>query len=154
MSVRGHREVGCAILIDLHGRFLLQRRDVVPHIILPGKIGLFGGHREGNETFLECVVREVHEEISYYVSPERFKHLGAYSGNDDEVQGGTVRRQYFVARDIPVDALFMTEGSLVIAKPEDLVSIKHHLTPAAKVALDIYLGEHATETVPVTNRNR
>jgi 8-oxo-dGTP pyrophosphatase MutT (NUDIX family) len=35
----------------------------------PGKIGFFGGHREYSETYLECVVREVHEEISYFVPP-------------------------------------------------------------------------------------
>jgi len=60
-----HREIACAILIDLQGRFLLQRRDNVPNILYPGKIGLFGGHREGEETFLGCVVREVFEETGY-----------------------------------------------------------------------------------------
>jgi 8-oxo-dGTP pyrophosphatase MutT (NUDIX family) len=33
-------------------------------------IGLFGGHREGNETFLECVVREIYEEISHFLPSE------------------------------------------------------------------------------------
>ncbi|QIG92095.2 NUDIX domain-containing protein [Bradyrhizobium sp. 6(2017)] len=41
----------------------MQRRDDLPYISDPGKISLFGGRREGTETFLECVVREVHEEI-------------------------------------------------------------------------------------------
>jgi len=54
-----HRETSGAILIDSLGRFLFQLRDDIPEILYPGKIGLFGGHREGNETFLECVVREV-----------------------------------------------------------------------------------------------
>ncbi len=61
MTASGHREIACAVLVDPHGRFLLQRRDNVPNILYPGKIGLFGGHREGEETFLECVVREVSE---------------------------------------------------------------------------------------------
>ena len=60
-----HRETSGAILIDSLGRFLFQQRDNNPEILYPGMIGLFGGHREGNETFLECVVREIHEEISY-----------------------------------------------------------------------------------------
>ena len=61
-----HRQIGIAILIDSHGRFLLQQRDDIPGILHPGKIGLFGGHREGEETYLQCVVREIHEEIGYF----------------------------------------------------------------------------------------
>ena len=56
-----HREIACAILIDTRRRFLLQQRDDIVGIVHPGKVGLFGGHREGDETFLKCVVREVHE---------------------------------------------------------------------------------------------
>jgi hypothetical protein len=51
------REIDCAIIIDAQGRFLLQQRDDVPGILQP--VGLFGGHREGSETYLQCVVREV-----------------------------------------------------------------------------------------------
>src|SRR5579864_3953837 len=57
------REVACALLIDTRGHLLLQRRDDIPSILQPGKVGLFGGHREGNETYLQCVVREIYEEI-------------------------------------------------------------------------------------------
>ena len=47
-----HRESSGAILIDSLGRLLFQQRDNNPEILYPGMIGLFGGHREGNETFL------------------------------------------------------------------------------------------------------
>jgi hypothetical protein len=46
-----HREVAAALMIDTRGRFLLQQRDNIPGILFPGKIGLFGGPREGDETF-------------------------------------------------------------------------------------------------------
>jgi 8-oxo-dGTP pyrophosphatase MutT (NUDIX family) len=113
---------------------------MVPHIILPGKIALFGGHREGDETFLETVVREVHEETSYFVPPEPFKFLGSFTGADDEVEGGTTDRHYFLARDIPVDVLVITEGSLVIAKSEDLALLADEFTPVAKAALAIFFN--------------
>ena len=77
MNAPRHREIACALIIDTCGRFLLQQRDDIPGIVCPGMVGLFGGHREGDETFLQCVVREVHEEISYFVAPERFDHLQA-----------------------------------------------------------------------------
>ena len=73
-----HRETSGAILIDSLGRFLFQQRDNNPEILYPSMIGLFGGHREGNETFLECVVREIYEEISYFLPSERFTHLTSY----------------------------------------------------------------------------
>ena len=69
-----------------------------------------------DETFLQCVVREVHEEISYFVAPERFDHLASYSGTDADAQGGTLRGEFFVARDVPADALHITEGSLVLVE--------------------------------------
>ena len=76
MNASRHREIACAIIIDTSGRFLLMLSG---H---PGKVGLFGGHREGDETFLECVVRERHEEISYFVPAERFEYLASLAGAD------------------------------------------------------------------------
>lgn len=52
-------EVASAILLDMSGRFLLQQRDNSPGILHPGKISLFGGHREAGESYLQCVVREL-----------------------------------------------------------------------------------------------
>ena len=74
------REIAAAILIDTTGRLLLQRRDDKPDILQPGKVALFGGHREGDESFIDCVVREVAEEISCRVPAERFQHLLTLDG--------------------------------------------------------------------------
>ena len=111
MCLFGLRRFSCAILVDTHGRFLLQQRDDIPGIRLPGKIGLFGGHLEDDETHLQCVVREVHEEISYFLPPERFEYLASYDSSDIDVDGGTVHGEFFVARDVPVSGLLITEGS-------------------------------------------
>jgi 8-oxo-dGTP diphosphatase len=53
MTELRHREIACAILVDTLGRLLLQRRDDIPGILFPGRIGLFGGHREGNDPEVE-----------------------------------------------------------------------------------------------------
>lgn len=76
------REFAPTIVLDDRDRFLLQQRDDIAGIFYPGKIGLFGGHREGDETFLDCAVRELHEELGYYIAPERFEFLGSYEGPD------------------------------------------------------------------------
>ncbi len=45
------REIASTLLFDTAGRLLFQQRDNIAGIAEPGKIGLFGGHKEGNETF-------------------------------------------------------------------------------------------------------
>src|SRR4051794_12845228 len=130
-----NREVAAAVVIDSAGRLLLQQRDDVPGILYPGMVGLFGGHCEGNESFLECVVREVHEEIGYYVPPERFEYLVERLGEDPDVEGGIIHGHIFVARDIPSDKLVITEGSLLIVRPEDLSGFETNLAPSTRLAL-------------------
>jgi 8-oxo-dGTP diphosphatase len=78
------REIAAAILFDPAGCILLQRWDDKPGIMQPGKVGMFGGHREGAESFLDCVVREVREEISCHVPADRFRHLLTLNGADPE----------------------------------------------------------------------
>jgi 8-oxo-dGTP diphosphatase len=135
MNTLRHREIACAIIIDTRGRFLLQQRDDIPGILQPGKVGLFGGHRDGNETYLQCVVREIHEELSYFVAPDRFEHLVSYNGIEVDAEGGSVRGEFFIARDVPVDALMVTEGSLLIVEPDKLASVEHILAPSARIAM-------------------
>jgi 8-oxo-dGTP diphosphatase len=112
------------------GRFL---RDDITGIIL------FGGHREGDEAYLECIVREIYEEVSDFVPAERFEYLASLDGTDTDVDGGNVRGQFFIARDIPADALMITEGSLLIVKPNELAQMEHKLTPSARFAMKAYL---------------
>lgn len=139
-----HRETTGAIIIDTSGRYLFQLRDDVAGIASPGKIGLFGGHREGDETFLECIVREIHEEIGYFVPAERFEHLGSFDGEDIESKRGTIHGHLFVARDIPVDALDVTEGTLLIVEPTEIDEIQARLAPTTRLALKAYLNSWKT----------
>jgi len=135
-----HRETTGAIIIDTLGRYLFQLRDDVVGITNPGKIGLFGGHREGDETFLECIVREIQEEIGYFVPADRFEHLGSFDGEDIDSKGGTIHGHLFVVRDIPVDALAITEGSLLIVEPVEIGEIEPRLVPTTRLAMKAYLN--------------
>ena len=134
-----HRQVGIAILIDSHGRFLLQQRDDIPGIVHPGKIGLFGGHREGEETYLQCVAREIHEEIGYFVQPDRFEHFASYDEVGDH--GAGVHGEIFVANNIPVEELLVTEGLLLVVEPEDIPDIEPKFSPSARFAIRRFFDE-------------
>jgi 8-oxo-dGTP diphosphatase len=136
-----HREIACSIIIDTLGRFLLQQRDEVAGIAHPGKVGLFGGHREPDETYLECVVREVHEELSYFVPAECFEYLVSLDGSDIEIDGGTVRGDFFITREIPTNALVVTEGALLIIDADEITEIEAKLTPSARFAFRVYFDK-------------
>ena len=137
MNSSEHREVACAILIDTRGHFLLQQRDDVVGILHPGKVGLFGGHREGDETLLECVVREVHEELTYFVPAARFEYLASVDGRDIGADSGSFSGDLFIARDIPVDALVVTEGSVLVINPDEVIAMDQKLTPTARFAMQV-----------------
>lgn len=134
------REIAAALLIDMNGNLLLQRRDNIPHIIQPGKVGLFGGHREGEETFLECVVREITEEISQHIPAERFQHLFSLDDADPERPGGHLRGEFFVAYNIPTDALVITEGKLLIVLLDAIGKMRSELTPVTLLALNAFMS--------------
>ena len=131
-----HREFAAAILVDKQGRLLLQLRDDVKGILHPGRVGLFGGQREVGETYLQCVCREIHEEIGLLIPPDRFEWMASYSGTDPG--GGSVVGEFFVARDIPVEALKVVEGSLVIVTPNELPALMPRLAPSAWSAVRIF----------------
>jgi 8-oxo-dGTP diphosphatase len=156
-----YREVVAALLVDNLGRFLLQQRDDKPGIVSPGKVGLFGGHREGAESFLECVVREVHEEISYLVPAGGFEHIASFEGSDIEVTGRRVRAEFFVARDIAARALVITEGELLIVEPNALSQIENKLSPLTQFAIKTLCKEgsgvaqaHAWQSHRHRNKNK
>jgi 8-oxo-dGTP diphosphatase len=144
MAQSRHRETASAIIIDTQGRFLLQQRDEVSGTAQPGKIGLFGGHREEGETYLECVVREIYEEISYFISPDRFKHLVSYNGVEIDADGDTMRSEFFIVGDVPVEALKVTEGSLLVVEPDKLAAIEDKLAPSTRFAMKALAGRIAS----------
>src|SRR5262245_53087695 len=135
-----HRDISFAILIDSQGRFLFQQRDNVPGIVAPGKIGLFGGHREGNETFLECVVREVEEETGLALPRGTFFQVASYRGPEVEIEGGWLSSECYVVRDVPADRVHVTEGSLLIAERADLAQLASKFAPLAAIAIEQFLG--------------
>ena len=56
--------------------------------------------------------------------PSALSNLARLDVTDIDVDGGTVSGEFFIARNIPVDALVVTEGSLLIVEPNELVQIE------------------------------
>jgi 8-oxo-dGTP diphosphatase len=139
LSAIRRREIACAILLDTFGRLLLQQHDDKTGIAHPGKISLFGGHRESNETYLQCATREICEEITYFALPECFEHLTSYTGVNPELDSVLVHAEFFIVRNLPVERLVITEGSLLTIKQDELVSVETRLTPPTRYAIRAFL---------------
>jgi 8-oxo-dGTP diphosphatase len=135
-----HRAIAAAVVVDTSGDLLLQLRDDRPDIIYPGAIGLFGSHREGDESALDCVVRELAEELTYDIAPGRFVPLAWREGEDSERSGGTFRGDFFLLHDIPRDKIVVTEGTLLVVAPNEISRIEKKLTPTARFALEAYFA--------------
>lgn len=136
----GYREYGCAVLVDTQGRILLQRRDDVPGILNPGRIGLFGGHREGEETLLQCAAREITEEISLPIAPEQLQPLMSFRGPDLDIPGGTATGDCFLVEGLDVTRIKVTEGSLHIATIAEVPLIAHEMVASALLAVRTYIA--------------
>ena len=134
------REGAAAIVIATDGRFLMQLRDDMPGIVDPGKISLFGGRREGNESFRDCIVREIHEELGCYLLPERFEHLVSWSGSNHAITGGNFRAEIFIVRSVRPERLTVTEGALRKFTLSELGQIRQSLAPLAQFAIDAFLS--------------
>ena len=70
-------QIAMALLIQ-EGKYVVQKRDDIPTIAEPGKLSLWGGALEGNETPEEAVIREIKEETGVIVPAESLKLLIAY----------------------------------------------------------------------------
>lgn len=54
-----------AVIVTSAGRYLLQLRDDIPGIFYPGHWGCFGGAMAPGETLIDCLARELAEELEF-----------------------------------------------------------------------------------------
>jgi 8-oxo-dGTP diphosphatase len=139
MSQKRHREVSCVIVVDTQGNLLLQQRDDISGILQPGKIALFGGHREAGETYLECAVREFREELSLHMPPQSFELLFVHDGEDLDAEGGTIYVEFFVVRGVLSKDVKVMEGALLILKPKDFQTMRDRFSPLCASAIQTFL---------------
>ena len=66
------------VLLVQDGMYVVQRRDNIPTIAEPGKLSLWGGHIEGEETPLQGAVRELKEETGVDVKDSELQLLCTY----------------------------------------------------------------------------
>ncbi|MBR8830250.1 MAG: hypothetical protein N5P05_002911 [Chroococcopsis gigantea SAG 12.99] len=119
------RLVAMAIL-SRDGKYLMQLRDNLPHILYPGHWGLFGGHLERGETPEEGLIREVMEEINYPV--KALRKFRCY--NDEEA----MRHIFHVPLTVDIDTLQQEEGfDLALLAPDSIESGQYYSLKAREI---------------------
>jgi 8-oxo-dGTP diphosphatase len=79
------------------------------------------------------------ERSAIFLPPERFERLASYKCSDIDVNGGTAHGKLFVARDVPTERLLITEGTLLVAAPAELVCLQSRLSPIRKAGIKAFL---------------
>jgi 8-oxo-dGTP diphosphatase len=67
----------------------------------------------------------------------------SYDGTEVDGEDGTVRGEIFIARDVPVDALIVTEGSMLIIETDKLATVEHKFAPSTRVAMKALFDQQA-----------
>ena len=101
-----------ALIIDQHGRYLVQKRDDRPDIFFPGHWGCFGGALEPGETYDEALVREMREELQLDVTNAKVSHFTDFDFDFGFAAGGVVDRRYYTVEltTVRIDTLTLGEG--------------------------------------------
>jgi len=94
----------------------MQHRDDTPAIFFPGKIGLFGGEVEPDESPIEAAIREIREELSVEISAPELVHVLSL----DSLANSRFRRRYYFVSQITneqFNQISLNEGQGIIRIP-------------------------------------
>ena len=110
-------------------------RDDKPGLLFAGYWDLPGGGSEGDESPLECALRECHEELGIHVPPSSVIWRRAFAE-------GTQTKWFFVARlpkAVAEDVVFGNEGQRWTTMTEDEFLALPKAVPAFQDRLRVYL---------------
>jgi 8-oxo-dGTP diphosphatase len=92
------------IMEDHNGRIALQLRDDSPEVVNAGKWSIFGGKVEQGEKAEQAALREMHEELTVELLPEKLIYLGEYFLPDTEFH------IFYYSVDKELDDAILNEG--------------------------------------------
>ena len=100
-----------AILKTPDGKYIMQSRGYNPGIHNPGGVSLFGGGQEGDETPLECLIRELLEEIELEVHDAELLWVSQGLSPDKITPA---ERYHYLIRDVALLSLVQHEGDAIM----------------------------------------
>ena len=127
-----------AILISREGNILLQHKDDYAKILNPGKISMFGGAIENSETEIECLRRELDEELELKLDDYKFYKFKEYLKTVKE-DGIESKMSVYIIEDVEKEKLILHEGQAIIDDKIENLLDNPKLTRIAKMAIEDYL---------------
>lgn len=121
-----------AVLLGNRREFYLQRRDDRLGVAYPGRLGLFGGARRGDEDARANARREVLEETGIDITLEEADLLCRV---EDRSLTGFHGRGHIYWRELSAAPDSVFEGRLVTCRIEDIGGMFEELTPGAAYAV-------------------
>lgn len=128
------------MLVDEHGRYLMQLRDDIPGILYPGHWGLFGGAIEPGETPEAAMRRELEEEIGF--APDAatlFRVLRVPTRMDDGpvlIRRVAVFFSRIAAAQVPL--LRQAEGEARALWPPERLLLEANIATSARLAVALH----------------
>jgi 8-oxo-dGTP diphosphatase len=80
---KGEEFSGSKIALLCGDHLIAYQRDFTPNIPFQGMWDLPGGGRENGETPVECALRELYEEFTLTLSPDRIIWINSYPGHSN-----------------------------------------------------------------------
>jgi len=127
------------LLISGRGDLLLQRRDNEPHVASPGMLSIFGGMAEDGETIEEAMLREIAEETGLMLAAGSFEPLVSFT--QDRPGKQRLEAGFYLADNISVSDLEVTEGKLEIVSRDKVGSLIEEIVPTTMFAISAYLAK-------------
>jgi 8-oxo-dGTP pyrophosphatase MutT (NUDIX family) len=135
--------VGSVLTIESK-TFLLQKRDKIPSIYFPDLIGLFGGMVEQGESYEKAMCRELEEELSIVVNPERLQTILEMDFSTLFLCDGVERRRVFFHLTFEEDELkklILREGQSIVHCPLSKIPSLNEIVPTDAFALGIVANQ-------------
>jgi ABC-type polysaccharide/polyol phosphate transport system ATPase subunit/8-oxo-dGTP pyrophosphatase MutT (NUDIX family) len=87
-----------ALIVDEHGRYLMQLRDAKRTIFFPEHWGCFGGALEPGESDEQCLAREIEEELGLDLRQCTVRHFTTFTFDFGFAGGSAIHRSFFEVR--------------------------------------------------------
>ena len=143
MMIKNNRQISLkrysgVILLSCDNEFVLQKRENKTDISNPGLITTFGGVCKHNETHIDCLIREINEELRYSLNRKNIFHfLNLQKKEMDETYTNCVF--YYYSERVQINNLNLTEGEEIIRlKDNSIAKYEHLLSPVCKEVLRKY----------------
>lgn len=92
--------VGAKLALFLGDHLAVILRDARPDIPWPGRLDLPGGGRDGDESPVQCVLRETHEELGLVIAPHALRWARRFAGTSGPVWFFAAHLESGRARDV------------------------------------------------------